>query len=153
MNERCLQIANASAVAFAPSLLVESEWRRSLFSCHAVYGMARKYPIAALPLKERHRDSIHPLQPSRPFFQMIVDTFLNLCYDRYRSRCAPVAQLDRVFGYEPKGRGFESLPAYQNKPVPSVQVYFLPFKKRGGGYGNSRTVKEWDAYSRYYLKY
>ena len=25
---------------------------------------------------------------------------------------APVAQLDRVFGYEPKGRGFESLPAY-----------------------------------------
>ena len=28
---------------------------------------------------------------------------------------APVAQLDRVFGYEPKGRGFESLPAYQQK--------------------------------------
>ena len=26
---------------------------------------------------------------------------------------APVAQLDRVFGYEPKGRGFESLLAYQ----------------------------------------
>lgn len=24
---------------------------------------------------------------------------------------APVAQLDRVFGYEPKGRGFESLQA------------------------------------------
>ena len=30
---------------------------------------------------------------------------------------APVAQLDRVFGYEPKGRGFESLPAYQNTSV------------------------------------
>ena len=28
-------------------------------------------------------------------------------------RHAPVAQLDRVFGYEPKGRGFESLLAYQ----------------------------------------
>ena len=28
---------------------------------------------------------------------------------------APVAQLDRVFGYEPKGRGFESLLAYQVK--------------------------------------
>ena len=26
---------------------------------------------------------------------------------------APVAQLDRVFGYEPKGRGFESLRACQ----------------------------------------
>ena len=26
---------------------------------------------------------------------------------------AAVAQLDRVFGYEPKGRGFESLLAYQ----------------------------------------
>ena len=26
---------------------------------------------------------------------------------------APVAQLDRVTGYEPVGRGFESLPAYQ----------------------------------------
>ena len=28
---------------------------------------------------------------------------------------APVAQLDRVFGYEPKGRGFESRPAYHQK--------------------------------------
>ena len=27
---------------------------------------------------------------------------------------ALVAQLDRVFGYEPKGRGFESLPARQD---------------------------------------
>ena len=26
---------------------------------------------------------------------------------------APVAQLDRVFGYEPKGRGFESLRGHQ----------------------------------------
>ena len=31
---------------------------------------------------------------------------------------ALVAQPDRVFGYEPKGRGFESLPARQkDKPV------------------------------------
>ena len=28
---------------------------------------------------------------------------------------ALVAQLDRVFGYEPKGQGFESLPARQSK--------------------------------------
>ena len=31
-----------------------------------------------------------------------------------RARYAPVAQLDRVTGYEPVGRGFESLPAYHN---------------------------------------
>ena len=28
---------------------------------------------------------------------------------------APVAQLDRVFGYEPKGQGFESLQARQKR--------------------------------------
>ena len=38
-------------------------------------------------------------------------------------RYAPVAQLDRVFGYEPKGRGFESLPAYQQK-----SLFCLPTK-------------------------
>ena len=39
---------------------------------------------------------------------------------------APVAQLDRVFGYEPKGRGFESLLAYQkNRQVRLVLVDFL----------------------------
>ena len=30
-----------------------------------------------------------------------------------RKKCAPVAQLDRVPGYEPGGRGFESYPAHQ----------------------------------------
>ena len=29
----------------------------------------------------------------------------------------PVAQLDRVFGYEPKGQGFESLQARQRKAL------------------------------------
>ena len=33
---------------------------------------------------------------------------------------AAVAQLDRVFGYEPKGRGFESLQPYQNRKSESV---------------------------------
>ncbi len=28
---------------------------------------------------------------------------------------APLAQLDRAFGYEPKGRGFESLKARQSR--------------------------------------
>ena len=32
-------------------------------------------------------------------------------------RYAAVAQLDRVFGYEPKGRGFESLQPYQKNLV------------------------------------
>ena len=37
-----------------------------------------------------------------------------LCH-AYVSGSAPVAQLDRAFGYEPKGRGFESRRARQNK--------------------------------------
>ena len=37
---------------------------------------------------------------------------------------APVAQLDRVTGYEPVGRGFESLPAYQNS---EVDIYLLRY--------------------------
>ena len=31
---------------------------------------------------------------------------------------AAVAQLDRVFGYEPKGRGFEALQPYQKRRSP-----------------------------------
>ena len=40
---------------------------------------------------------------------------------------APVAQLDRVFGYEPKGRGFESLPACHEKShfcLPTKVTFF-----------------------------
>ena len=36
---------------------------------------------------------------------------------------APVAQLDRVFGYEPKGQGFESLLACQCKPNPNTPYF------------------------------
>ena len=44
---------------------------------------------------------------------------------------APVAQLDRVFGYEPKGRGFESLPACQiESELCSGSIFFI-YKKRG----------------------
>ena len=35
-----------------------------------------------------------------------------------KSAYAPVAQLDRVTGYEPVGQGFESLPAYQKNRYP-----------------------------------
>ncbi len=38
---------------------------------------------------------------------------------------APVAQLDRVFGYEPKGRGFESLLARQSPKAIAFGDYFL----------------------------
>ncbi len=36
---------------------------------------------------------------------------------------APVAQLDRVFGYEPKGRGFESLQA--RHLLPSRKYFYM----------------------------
>ena len=35
----------------------------------------------------------------------------------FRGMCAPVAQLDRASGFEPEGRGFESLPACQSFQV------------------------------------
>ena len=38
----------------------------------------------------------------------------------------PLAQLDRVFGYEPKGRGFESLKARQ-KEAPIALRWVLLF--------------------------
>ena len=37
---------------------------------------------------------------------------------------APLAQLDRVFGYEPKGQGFESLTACQNRGWIYSILYF-----------------------------
>ena len=46
-------------------------------------------------------------------------------------RDALVAQLDRVFDYESKGRGFESLPARQINRIPiGYPVYF--FRMRAG---------------------
>ena len=41
----------------------------------------------------------------------------------FKSVYAPVAQLDRVTGYEPVGRGFESLPAYQKFQIPLWGVW------------------------------
>ena len=35
----------------------------------------------------------------------------------------PLAQLDRVFGYEPKGRGFESLMARQKRNIGTQCLY------------------------------
>ena len=43
-----------------------------------------------------------------------------------RTAYALVAQLDRVFGYEPKGQGFESLAAHHRNGIP-VGMPFLFF--------------------------
>ena len=40
---------------------------------------------------------------------------------------APVAQLDRVGGFEPLGRGFESLRVHQNKQPQPFKLGFLLF--------------------------
>ena len=43
----------------------------------------------------------------------------------------PVAQPDRVFGYEPKGRGFESLRARHEKTLENIEfsgVFLCPFE-------------------------
>ena len=56
-----------------------------------------------------------------------------LLYLSAKAWYAPVAQLDRVSGYEPEGRGFESLPAYHKSPKPLIQsvsdFYFFPIEK------------------------
>ena len=41
-----------------------------------------------------------------------------------KDKCALVAQLDRVTGYEPVGQGFESLPARQTPKRNRVWVFF-----------------------------
>ena len=47
-----------------------------------------------------------------------------------------VAQLDRVFGYEPKGRGFESLQARQNGAFFTMFrfFFFLILNPRNNGF-------------------
>ena len=51
--------------------------------------------------------------------------FIETCLTEYIVGYAPVAQLDRVFGYEPKGQGFESLAARHGKSTCILQVLFL----------------------------
>ena len=46
-------------------------------------------------------------------------------YERVRRAYAPVAQLDRVTGYEPVGRGFESLSARHGKSTCSSGAFFI----------------------------
>ena len=58
-----------------------------------------------------------------------------LAYDIILELNAPVAQLDRVTGYEPVGRGFESLLAHQS---------FLILTKE-----NPQDIKMWTFLSKY----
>ena len=44
---------------------------------------------------------------------------------RHAKAYAALAQLDRVFGYEPKGRGFESLTPCQQKEVDESPPLFV----------------------------
>ena len=48
---------------------------------------------------------------------------------------APVAQLDRVRGYEPRDRGFESLQAYQDRAVIHPNVCSVLFYCPDAGLG------------------
>jgi hypothetical protein len=52
-----------------------------------------------------------------------------------KSTCAPVAQLDRVFGYEPKGREFESLRAHHRSTDISKYCRSLSPRLRFAGRG------------------
>ena len=53
---------------------------------------------------------------------------------------APVAQLDRAFGYEPKGRTFESCRAHQQKQQLTV-IFGWPFRFNGHIHGHIRFQK------------
>ena len=61
--------------------------------------------------------------------------FYGIIYRHDNKKCkkfnknAPLAQLDRVFGYEPKGRGFESLTACQKKRMDLFHPLFLAHHK------------------------
>ena len=64
------------------------------------------------------------------FANFSLDIFPPGAYNQYalsREPFAPVAQLDRVFGYEPKGQGFESLLARQKRRLfqPSLSCFPL----------------------------
>ena len=44
---------------------------------------------------------------------------------RVETTHVPLAQLDRAFGYGPKGRGFESLKARQQRTVTFMWLFFV----------------------------
>ena len=79
--------------------------------------MRRSFREALLRAVERRNRMFWP--GFRAPWKVYVRKFLlnSFCY-------APVAQLDRVSGYEPEGREFESLRARQMKSPPKVGFLF-----------------------------
>ena len=80
-------------------------------------------------------------EKKRIFFEKALDKTARMCYNNRVARHAVLAQLDRVPGYEPVGRGFESLtPCQQKDPMPRHWVFLLalslgredPFKLQAG---------------------
>ena len=69
----------------------------------------------------------------------------NISYNA-RLFIAPVAQLDRVSGYEPEGRAFESLRAHQEIGV-VVQLVRIPACHAGGRGFESRPLRQKFAFS------
>ena len=54
---------------------------------------------------------------------------------------APLAQPDRVFGYEPKGQGFESLTARQTKKRGFIPLFFVSFDFKFEPLANSKNLQ------------
>ena len=54
-------------------------------------------------------------EKKRNFFEKALDKTARMCYNNRVARHAVLAQLDRVPGYEPVGRGFESLTPCQQR--------------------------------------
>ena len=55
-----------------------------------------------------------------------------MCYNNFRgqrkyprSRCVPLAQLDRAFGYDPEGRGLESLRARHKSQCYPIRKFLV----------------------------
>ena len=67
------------------------------------------------PYKNPNSEQTTNIHKKIRLFQKNTWFFETLCYNIWALRNALLAQLDRVFGYEPKGQGFESLAARQNR--------------------------------------
>ncbi len=65
-------------------------------------------------------------------FLNLLLTISNVCVIIYRVEYAPLAQLDRVTGYEPVGQGFESLAACQKKERKSVPFFVVKERNLNG---------------------
>ena len=100
----------------------------SILCCTTINNKQPKTPGSLL----RNFSKDAHLKFFKSFFEKTLDfpsprRYNNTRSQRERTReYAPVAQLDRVSDYESEGRGFESLPAHQEKPR-SNEKFFVVF--------------------------